>query len=332
MSRHRLMIAVLAAFAALAARVEVGIASQTGDPVIAAAGDMACDPNNPNFNAGNGTPNGCAELRTSGRLSSDSTVDLVLGLGDMQYPCDNLNDYTLSYTPSWGVFNSSMFPVAGNHEYKTGPDGLGGTCPVNNTTAGTYFWYFGVNADPNNNDGHFSFDRGNWHIIGLNANCSSIGGCGASSAETKWLSNDLNTTTKACILAYWHQPLWTGLSTGNDTRSSTWWQLLYQKHADVVLNGHVHNYQRFPKLNPSGTPDPQGIREVIVGTGGASLQSASSTASPLPDIALKAFGYLRMVLHPSSYDLSFVKYDGTLLDTFSGTCNSMPTATPPPAP
>jgi acid phosphatase type 7 len=331
MSRHGLAIAVLALFAALTARVDVGTASQAGDPVIAAAGDIACDPNDPNFKGGNGTTNGCAELRTSNQLKTDSTVDLVLGLGDMQYSCDDLNDYTLSYTPSWGAFNSMMYPVVGNHEYQTGTDPFGATCPATNTTAANYFWYFGANADPNSNGGYFSFDRGSWHIIGLNANCRSIGGCGASSPETKWLSNDLNTTTQACILAYWHQPLWTGLSS-NDTSSSTWWNLLYQKHADVVLNGHVHSYQRFPKLNPSGNPDPQGIREVVVGTGGESQQNLSSTASPKADVTFKGFGYLRMVLHPSSYDLSFVKYDGTVIDTFSDTCNSTPTATPTPSP
>src|SRR5713226_6225506 len=248
MLRHRLVIAGLMMSAALAVRLNVGIASQAGDPVIAAAGDIACDPDDPNFKGGNGTPNGCAELRTSSGLSSDSTVDLVLGLGDYQYECDDLNDYTLSYTPSWGVFNSMMYPVAGNHEYQTGTDRFGGTCPATNTTAANYFWYFGVNADPNSNGGHFSFDRGGWHIIGLNANCSSVGGCGSSSPETVWLSTDLNTTSQACILAYWHQPLWTGLST-NDSRSSAWWNLLYRKHADVILNGHIHNYQRFPKLN-----------------------------------------------------------------------------------
>jgi hypothetical protein len=263
-------------------------------------------------------------VRTSNKLATDSTVDLVLGLGDFQYSCDDLNDYTLGYTPSWGVFNSMMYPVAGNHEYQTGTDPFGATCPATNTTAANYFWYFGVNADPNNNGGHFSFDRGSWHIIGLNANCSSVGGCNSSSPETVWLGNDLNTTTQPCILAYWHQPYWTGLST-NDFSSSAWWNLLYQKHADIVLNGHVHNYQRFPKLNPSGQQDSQGIREVIVGTGGESNQVISSAANPQPEVFYdsKTFGYLRMVLHPTSYDASFVKYDGTVLDTFSGTCNSI---------
>src|SRR5579885_169784 len=308
-------------------------ASEGGDPVIAAAGDIACDPDSPNFKGGNGTANGCAQGKTAAQLATDSTVDLVLGLGDFQYYCDDLGDYPLSYSPTWGVFNSMMYPVAGNHEYTTGADPYGSTCPSSNSTAASYFFYFGAKADPNNNGGYFSFDRGSWHIIGLNANCSAIGGCGAGSPETLWLTNDLNTTTKPCILAYWHQPLWTGLSS-NDTRSSTWWSLLYQKQADVVLNGHVHDYQRFPKLNANGQRDAKGIREIIAGTGGNSLQSPSSTANPQADISFQAFGYLRMVLHPTGYGGTFIKYDGTVLDTFSDSCNSVtgptPTASPTP--
>ena len=319
----RLVVTVLMiSLVSLAARAEIGIAATVeGDPVIAAAGDIACDPNDPNFKSGNGTVNACAQMRTSNQLRTDPTVDLVLGLGDMQYACDDLGDYTLSYTPSWGVFNSIMYPVAGNHEYQTGTDLFGTTCPATNTTAANFFWYFGAHADPNDNGGHFSFDRGGWHIIGLNANCSKIGGCGASSPETLWFSNDLNTTTKACILAYWHQPLWTGLSS-NDTRTKAWWDLLYARHADIVLNGHVHSYQRYRKLNPRGQPDPQGIREVVVATGGESQQTVSSSANPEPQVTFKAFGYLRIELHPTSYDASFVRYDGKVLDTFSGTCNS----------
>jgi hypothetical protein len=281
---------------------------------------LACDPENPYFNGGNGNGNSCMELSTSQRLKKDTTIDRVLGLGDVQYECDDLGDYPLSYGPSWGVFNAKMYPVAGNHEYQTGTDPYGEACPGTNTTAANYFYYFGAHADPSHNHGHFSFDLGSWHIIGLNANCNSVGGCSSSSPETLWLSNDLNTTSKACILAYWHQPRWTGLST-NDTRSSTWWNLLYNKHADVILNGHVHDYQRFPKLNPSGAPDTHGVREVIAGTGGESLQAPSTTASPKPTVALKAFGYLRMVLQSNSYAASFIRYDGTVLDSFSATCN-----------
>jgi len=203
-------LAIAAVVASIVMAVRTGVASQGGDTVIAAAGDIACDPDDPNFNGGNGKGIRCNEFKTANQLKTDSTVDLILGLGDFQYSCDDLGDYTLSYTPSWGVFNSKMYPVAGNHEYQTGTDPFGATCPTTNTTAANYFWYFGAHADPLSNGGHFSFDVGGWHIIGLNANCGSIGGCGSSSPETVWLNNDLNTTNKACILAYWHQPRWTG--------------------------------------------------------------------------------------------------------------------------
>jgi hypothetical protein len=250
-------------------------------------------------------------LAQTQQLAKDTTVDLLLGLGD----------YQLSYTPTCGVFNALIYPVTGNHEYITGTNPEDGdTCPFTNQTAAGYFYYFGVNADPNSNGGYFSFDRGSWHIIGLNANCGSIGGCGSSSPETEWLKNDLNTMTQPCILAYWHQPRWTGESS-NDSRISAWWTLLYSKHADLVLNGHIHNYQRFPKLNPGGQPSSNGIREVIVGSGGESLQGFSSTASPQPEAKFKQFGYLRLVLHSSSYDASFIRYDGLVLDSFSATCN-----------
>src|ERR1700693_6187665 len=97
-----LAMAVLAALVAISVRIGAATASQAGDPVIAAAGDFACDPNDPSFNGGNGTADSCAQLRTSSRLGNDSTVDLVLGLGDFQYYCNDLDGYALSYTPSWG--------------------------------------------------------------------------------------------------------------------------------------------------------------------------------------------------------------------------------------
>ncbi len=313
------MLAVVCAV--LIARVGVAGASQQGAPVVAAVGDIACDPSDPHFNGGKGTLFHCAELRTAQRLAKDSTVDLVLGLGDYQYYCDSLGDYPLSYTPSWGVFNSMIYPVAGNHEYITGKNPIDGdNCPSTNTTAANYFYYFGVNADPDGNGGYFSFDRGSWHIIGLNANCGSIGGCGSKSAESKWLSNDLNTTTQPCILAYWHQPRWTGESS-NNLHTSAWWTLLYNKGADLVLNGHIHNYQRFAKLDPSGQPSNKGVREVIVGTGGGSLAGFSSTANPQPQVKFKQFGYLRLVLMSNSYSASFIRSDGVTLDSFSGACN-----------
>jgi uncharacterized repeat protein (TIGR01451 family) len=95
-----------------------------------------------------------------------------------------------------------------------------------------------------------------------------------------------------------------------------------------VLNGHVHTYARFGPLDPSGGADAaNGIREVIVGTGGESLTAAAAGANPAPLANYRTFGYLRMVLHPTGYDAQFIDSGGAVKDTFSGTCHG---TTPPP--
>jgi hypothetical protein len=292
-----------------------------GDPVIAAVGDMACDPADPRFNGGAGTSTACAQDRTSDRLMADSTIDAVLGLGDYQYDCGSSADYKVSYNPTWGRLDSLMRPSVGNHEYETGTDSFGGTCPSSNSTADNYFDHFGPVAS-RSTAGHFSFNLGGWHLIALNGNCSrtNVGGCSATSAQTKWLRTDLANNTKKCIAAFWHQPLFTGLSSINTTYRP-WWQVLSEYRADVVLNGHTHNYQRYAPRTPFGALSSNGITEYVVGTGGASLASVSSNATVKPVTWKKTFGHLRMVLHYGSWDAKFIDYRGVVLDTSSGTCH-----------
>ena len=292
---------VLAAVAAIALfGGQVGTAHATdpatGDPVIAAVGDMACAPEDADFNGGAGEASNCGEIRDSAQMEKDPTIDMLLGLGDYQYGCGDPAEYALSYTPSWGFFNNIIDPAAGNHEYNTITNSATGTpCPDTNNAAQDYFNYFGAPAHPAT-AGHYSFNVGSWHLISLNGNCNNtgVGGCGASSPQTQWLSADLAANSQPCIMAYWHQPRWTATSSNNSTYAA-WWNLLYASHADLVLNGHIHTYARFALLNPSGATDPNGIREVIVGTGGESLQAASAggksqAARQLPLLRVPADG------------------------------------------
>jgi acid phosphatase type 7 len=301
-----------------------------GDPVIGAVGDMACDTSDPGFKAGLGTATSCAELRTSDAMMADTSIDQILALGDYQYDCGDLADYQASYDPTWGRLDYLMHPVAGNHEYQTGTDVFGAPCPTTNSTAQNYFNHFAAFNDSAHQatNGHYSFDLGSWHIIALNANCSNtgVGGCGATSPQTIWLKKDLASTTQPCILAYWHQPLFTGIGTGKVVKYQPWWKALSAVHADVVLNGHVHNYQRFPPLDPSGGLDPlNGITEYIVGTGGEKQVAVKSTATPQPSAWRKTFGYLRMTLLPTGWTAEFIGVDSlgntSVLDTSAGTCH-----------
>jgi hypothetical protein len=294
-----------------------------GDPVIGAVGDMACDTSSRSFNGGAGTSSACAQRRTSDEMLSDTSLDAVLGLGDYQYDCGQATDYAVSYTPTYGRLNDLMEPVVGNHEYQTGKDSTGNPCPVDNSTAAGYFDYFGASSHPDT-VGHFSFDIGSWHLVALNAECTKtrVGGCSATSAQTKWLKADLASNTKPCTLAYWHQPLWRGVGAGVQATYRAWWNVLYGAHADVVLNGHVHNYQRFAPLNPSGAKDPvNGITEYIVGTGGEGLKSMSAGAVPQPVVGKKTFGYLRFTLLAAGWKAEFIDANGSVLDTSTGTCH-----------
>src|SRR5258706_11079377 len=63
--------------------------AQAPDPVIATAGDIACDPSNSNFNGGNGAANSCRQMYTSNLLVGANPAAL-LDLGDNQYYCGGL--------------------------------------------------------------------------------------------------------------------------------------------------------------------------------------------------------------------------------------------------
>ncbi len=295
-----------------------------GDPVIGAVGDMACGSSDRSFNNNQGKPLACAEQRTSDAMLADPTITSVLGLGDYQYDCGDTADYAVSYDPSWGRMDSRMNPVAGNHEYKTGNDVFGHPCPTTNKTATNFFTHFGASSHPETG-GHFSFDLGTWHLIGLNGNCtaSGVGGCTDTSAQTTWLKADLASTLQPCILAFWHQPLYTGLANnaGWNRVYRPWWNALQAAGADVVLNGHIHNYQRYPALDDNGVQTPAGITEYVAGTGGEKQVLTSAAAAVAPLAWAKSFGYLRMTLLPAGWTADFVDTTGTVLDSSSGVCH-----------
>jgi hypothetical protein len=154
----------------------------------------------------------------------------------------------------------------------------------------------------------------------LNANCSKIGGCDTSSTQYKWLQSDLAANPTNCTLAYWHQPLF-GTNGGNSSVKPLW-QALYAAHADIVLNGHEHHYERFAPQTPTGTANAAGIREFVVGTGGKSLGGfGSATPSPTSQVRnSNTFGVLKLTLHATSYDWRFVPEAGKTF-TDSGTSN-----------
>jgi acid phosphatase type 7 len=91
----------------------------------------------------------------------------------------------------------------------------------------------------------------------------------------------------------------------------------------VVLNGHDHHYERFAPQSPSGTLDTaKGIREFVVGTGGASHYGIVNMQPNSEVRNTDTFGVLKLTLHPTSYDWNFVPEAGkTFTDSGTTSCH-----------
>jgi acid phosphatase type 7 len=283
------------------------------DPVIAAAGDIACDPGDPGYNGGNGTADRCQQRATSNLIVNTGLTGIVT-LGDEQYDEASLSKFQQVYASTWGRANSLNRPGIGNHEYLT-PGAAG------------YFDYFNGVGNQNGvagprDKGYYSFNLGTWHVIELNSNCSKVA-CSSGSAQEQWLRADLAANPTKCTLAFWHHPRWSSGLAGNNSNMGSLVTALYRANADVILTGHDHLYERFAPQSPSAAADPAtGLREFVVGTGGKSLVDWSSIQPNSQVRNNTTFGVLRLTLHPSSYDWKFVPIAGrSFTDSGSTSCH-----------
>ena len=288
----------------------------SADPVIVAVGDLVC---------GSGTPAGtpCKYAETAALVTSIAPSAALL-LGDIQYESGSLSNFNTYYHPTWGAHKAITWPAPGNHEYQT-------------SGASGYFDYFnGVGVQTGRagprGKGYYSFNLGAWHIVALNSNCGSIGGCGAGSAQELWLRADLAANPASCTLAYWHHPRFSSGGHGNNSSMQAIWQALYDHGADLVLAGHDHDYERFGPQTAAGSADAsRGIRSFVVGTGGKEVEGFGSVKANSELRSSNSMGVLKLTLHATSYDWQFVPIPGhTLAD--AGTASCITSAPPPPPP
>ena len=250
--RRAIVIALATAALAVVAIVSfyVGRPAQAASVVMVGAGDIA--------HCSTTTDEATAKLL-------DGISGTVFTLGDNAYNSGTSAEFANCYNPTWGRHKTRTKPSVGNHEYLT-------------SGASGYFNYFGAAAgDPKK--GYYSYDRGDWHVIVLNSNCSQVP-CAAGSAQDTWLRADLANHPNKCTLAYFHAPLYSSGQYGNSTYVRPFWEALYKANADVVLSRHEHDYERFAPQNPYGAFDSaRGIREFVVGTGGTYLRPRSGPSS-----------------------------------------------------
>lgn len=235
----------------------------------------------------------------------------IATLGDHVYDNGTAAEFAQCYDPGWGgALKARTRPAPGNHEYNT-PGAAG------------YYGYFGAAAgDPTK--GYYSYTVGSWRVIALNSNCTAIGGCGAGSPQEQWLRQTLAASTSACTLAYWHHPLFSSSSgSGATTAVRPLYQALYDYDADLVLVGHAHNYERFAPQTPAGArDDARGIRQFVVGTGGAEVVGFTTPKANSEVRSTGTFGVLQLTLGTGAYAWSFRPVAGkTFTDTGRTACH-----------
>jgi hypothetical protein len=231
----------------------------------------------------------------------------VFTLGDNAYTYGTASEFKNCYDPTWGKYKKRTRPTAGNHDYYT-------------AGAKPYFNYFGWRAGRPSR-GYYDYDRGAWHIFALNSNCDKVGGCGRRSPQGRWLRNNLINHQSRCTLAYFHHPLYATGKNTTSTKVKPIWRILYNHHADVILSGHAHRYERYAPIRPGGVVDSQnGIRQFVVGTGGNSGggEIYRNQAPGLRVVKLGTPGVLKLNLSAGSYTWKFVHIAGKSF-TDSGT-------------
>ena len=291
-----LAVVLLACVAAALATVP-GAAQTSTVVTLVGAGDIAsCSQTNDS-----------ATARLLGRIPGT-----VFTLGDNVQGQGAWSEFRDCYDSTWGKYKNRTKPTVGNHDYHT-------------AGAKPYFNYFRWRAGRPR--GYYSYDRGAWHIVALNSNCDreGVGGCDRRSPQGRWLRNDLNNHGSQCTLAYFHHPLYATGKNTTSTKVKPLWEILYNHHADVILSGHAHRYERYAPISPGGAVDRHnGIRQFVVGTGGPT-DGAEISRGQLPGLRrlrLGTPGVLRLDLGAGFYRWKFVHVAGkTFTDSGADECH-----------
>jgi 3',5'-cyclic AMP phosphodiesterase CpdA len=254
-----------------------------------------------------GNPDASGAAATAKLIPDGATV---LVLGDSVYPLAEPATLAACYAPTWGRFRARTYAVPGNHDYVAG-------------SARGFLAYFG---ERNLHRTYFRVALGDWWLIGLDSELTDH----ALARQQEWLERELAGLAGdgRCIVALWHRALFsTGLHKGDGERMRPAWRALDAAGADLVLSGHEHFYEAFEPQDADGRPAERGIREFVVGTGGAHLTDFSLSS------AHRAFarehGVLELELARDRYTWTFRTVSGAVRDYGSAACRNVSQGTGP---
>ncbi|MGI0031824.1 MAG: metallophosphoesterase, partial [Nitrososphaeraceae archaeon] len=267
----------------------------------------------------------------------------IVAAGD--WGCSNNTEKTVKSANS---MNPQLVLALGDYSYeKTATCWLNVIKPINSITKinfgnhedesdedfSRYMSHFGLSKQ------YYSFDVHNVHVLTM----ATEEEFGSKSDQYKFVVNDLrkaaNNPDIKWITVTMHYPFYSSPNTckesdcaGNEESRELYHPLFDKYGVDLVLQGHVHNYQRSLPLNfnqeSSSKPlvistnkaeykDPNGAIFAIVGTGGVNLHGLSGFSSFMANQEDSKFGILDMHFSDNKLDAKFVTNEGSTLDHFS---------------
>jgi len=214
------------------------------------------------------------------------------------------------YHQAWGGFRDRTDFQIGNHDLLT------------DITGTPYYDYAGDLAGQRGK-GYYAKTYGAWRCYFLNSQR-------ARSEQTAWLAADLPNWSDYQIMAMWHQPMFASVCAHNGKAMTNvggvgpWWGLLQAAGAELVVSGHVHRYERFARLLRDGTASDRGIRQFVVGTGGAGPMSIQ-TVHPKSQVQVVTRGVIQLDLYPDRYQWRFTDDKGQVRDSGGEMCRRVAT-------
>jgi hypothetical protein len=297
-----------------------------------------------------GTANASAAAVRDAYLNVTGTqyTNLWLMLGDNAYNSGTDSEYQAA------VFNmyptmlriSPLWPTLGNHD---------GASADSATQTGPYYNIFKLPKSgeagglSSGTEAYYSFDYGNIHFICLESFETDRSATGT---MMTWLQNDVNSTSKEWIIAFWHHPPYTKGSHNSDTEieliemRQNALPILEQAGVDLVLTGHSHSYERsylidghyglsttftssMKKDGGSGREDGTGAYEkptdglaphegTVYAVAGSSGQISGGTLNhPAMYISLNSLGSMILEVNGNRLDAKFIDQTGTTKDYFT---------------
>lgn len=242
--------------------------------------------------------------------------NLVLGLGDYSYE-DTPNCWLDALRPIASITKINF----GNHEVEPP------------TLITSYLKSFSLPRQ------YYSYNIGNVHILTISTDDIITVGSQQYNFVVKDLEvADSNPNLKWIIVSL-HEPFYSSPNTCGDSGCSgnkifrDLLHPLFDKHGvDLVLEGHVHNYERsYPitfnakdsskpiitSCNKDTYDNPNGQIYSIVGTGGVNLHGLSDKAPFIASQQDSKFGILNIQITDNKLHATFISNDGSSMDQFT---------------